>query len=131
MVYRVLLTGITSLKSETNRDITNGLICVGIGIWLLTQVFINIGSAIGLTPTKGLTLPLISYGGSSLLMILVALSMVIRISYERRLNALMEKEANIRVAKAKRKKNKDKEKDLNQEIKENTTEPQKQLEDSK
>ncbi|MDD6178167.1 MAG: putative lipid II flippase FtsW [Ruminobacter sp.] len=131
MVYRVLLTGITSLKSETNRDITNGLICVGIGIWLLTQVFINIGSAIGLTPTKGLTLPLISYGGSSLLMILVALSMVIRISYERRLYALMEKEANIRVAKAKRKKNKDKEKDLNQEIKENTSEPQKQLEDSK
>ena len=64
-------------------------------------------------------------------MILVALSMVIRISYERRLNALMEKEANIRVAKAKRKKNKDKEKDLNQEIKENTSEPQKQLEDSK
>lgn len=54
----------------------------GIGFWLSFQVMINIGVSIGVLPTKGLTLPFISYGGSSLIMNCVALAIALRISYE-------------------------------------------------
>lgn len=54
----------------------------GIGFWLSFQVMINIGVSIGVLPTKGLTLPLISYGGSSLIMNCVALAIALRVSYE-------------------------------------------------
>ena len=49
------------------------------------QTFINIGVNLGALPTKGLTLPLMSYGGSAILMNLVALAVVLRIDYENRL----------------------------------------------
>ncbi len=54
----------------------------GIGFWLSFQVIVNLGVSVGLLPTKGLTLPLMSYGGSSLIMNCVALAIVLRISYE-------------------------------------------------
>ncbi|MDP1574251.1 MAG: putative lipid II flippase FtsW [Coxiellaceae bacterium] len=54
----------------------------GIGLWLSFQVIINIGVNIGVLPTKGLTLPLISYGGSSLLVCCAAIGILLRISYE-------------------------------------------------
>ena len=57
----------------------------GIGIWIGFQAFINMGVNMGLLPTKGLTLPLMSYGGSGLLMNLVALAILLRIDYENRL----------------------------------------------
>ncbi len=57
----------------------------GFGIWIGLQVFINIGVNSGMLPTKGLTLPLMSYGGSSLLVMLMALAMILRIDYECRL----------------------------------------------
>jgi cell division protein FtsW len=56
----------------------------GIGIWLGFQAFINMGVNMGLLPTKGLTLPLMSYGGSGLLMNLVALAILLRIDWENR-----------------------------------------------
>lgn len=56
----------------------------GIGIWLGIQSFFNIGVNIGLLPTKGLTLPLISYGGSALWAMLVALALLLRVDYENR-----------------------------------------------
>lgn len=60
----------------------SGLVTQGVGIWFGVQAFINIGVCLGLLPTKGLTLPLISYGGSGLVMNLVALAMVARVDYE-------------------------------------------------
>jgi cell division protein FtsW len=61
-----------------------GLMCQGIGIWMGFQTFINMGVNLGLLPTKGLTLPLMSYGGSAILMNLVALALVLRIDFENR-----------------------------------------------
>jgi cell division protein FtsW len=52
------------------------------GIWLGMQSFINIGVNVGLLPTKGLTLPLMSYGGSSILVTLGWLGIVLRINHE-------------------------------------------------
>lgn len=57
-------------------------ICYGIGIWFGLQAFINIGVNMGVLPTKGLTLPLISAGGSSLLMACMALGLVTRVYIE-------------------------------------------------
>lgn len=54
----------------------------GIAFWLIYQTTINIGVNIGLLPTKGLTLPLISYGGSSLLSVSIAIAIIFRIDFE-------------------------------------------------
>jgi cell division protein FtsW len=54
----------------------------GIGIWLSMQAVINIGVNVGLLPTKGLTLPLMSYGGSSLIVCCMAVALLLRINYE-------------------------------------------------
>src|SRR5690606_18495880 len=54
----------------------------GFGIWLGLQTFINIGVNMGILPTKGLTLPLMSYGGSSMLVTLGWLGLVMRIYHE-------------------------------------------------
>ena len=62
-----------------------GLVAQGVGIWIGFQAFINIGVNLGALPTKGLTLPLMSYGGSAILMNLVSLAVVLRIDYENRL----------------------------------------------
>jgi cell division protein FtsW len=61
-----------------------GLMVQGIGIWLGGQAFINMGVNLGVLPTKGLTLPLMSYGGSALLVNLIALALVLRVDMENR-----------------------------------------------
>ncbi len=61
-----------------------GLVAQGVGIWMGFQSFINMGVNLGALPTKGLTLPLMSYGGSAILMNLIALAVVLRIDYENR-----------------------------------------------
>lgn len=62
-----------------------GLAAKGIGIWIGVQAFINMGVNLGLLPTKGLTLPLMSYGGSGVLLNCVGLAILLRIDYENRL----------------------------------------------
>jgi cell division protein FtsW len=61
-----------------------GLVAQGVGLWMGFQAFINMGVNLGALPTKGLTLPLMSYGGSAILLNLVALAVVLRIDYENR-----------------------------------------------
>jgi cell division protein FtsW len=61
-----------------------GLMTQGIGIWVGGQAFINMGVNLGVLPTKGLTLPLMSYGGSAILMNLVSLAIVLRVDQENR-----------------------------------------------
>jgi cell division protein FtsW len=61
-----------------------GLMVQGIGVWLGGQALINLGVNLGALPTKGLTLPLMSYGGSAILMNLIALAIVVRVDIENR-----------------------------------------------
>ena len=61
-----------------------GLFAQGIAIWFAGQAFINMGVNLGVLPTKGLTLPLMSYGGSAILMNFIALAIVLRVDIENR-----------------------------------------------
>jgi cell division protein FtsW len=60
----------------------SGLVAQGVGIWIGFQAFINMGVNLGALPTKGLTLPLMSYGGSAIMMNLIAIAVVLRIDAE-------------------------------------------------
>lgn len=61
-----------------------GLVAQGVGVWIGFQSFINIGVNLGALPTKGLTLPLMSYGGSAILLNLIAIAVVLRVDFENR-----------------------------------------------
>ena len=61
-----------------------GLVAQGVGVWMGFQAFINMGVNLGALPTKGLTLPLMSFGGSAILVNLVAIAVVLRIDIESR-----------------------------------------------
>jgi len=61
-----------------------GYVAYGIGIWIGLQAFINIGVNMGVLPTKGLTLPLMSYGGSSLVVMCIAIALLLRVDFETR-----------------------------------------------
>ena len=61
-----------------------GLYAQGIAIWMAAQAFVNMGVNLGVLPTKGLTLPLMSYGGSAIVVNMVALAVVVRIDVENR-----------------------------------------------
>lgn len=74
------------------NSIFQGYVVLGIGVWFCLQTFINIGAASGALPTKGLTLPLISYGGSSLLVCCCAIAVLLRVDYEYRLGLIGKKE---------------------------------------
>ncbi|CAM4205589.1 putative lipid II flippase FtsW [Bordetella tumbae] len=62
-----------------------GLVAQGVAIWIGVQAFINMGVCLGLLPTKGLTLPLMSYGGSGIVMNLIALAILLRVDIENRI----------------------------------------------
>jgi cell division protein FtsW len=62
----------------------SGLVAQGVGMWMGFQAFINIGVNLGALPTKGLTLPLMSYGGSAILLNLISIAVVLRVDYENR-----------------------------------------------
>lgn len=69
-------------RAEVHGNLFAAYLAYGIGVWLGIQGFINIGVNMGLLPTKGLTLPLMSYGGSSLIVVLAAIGLLLRIHYE-------------------------------------------------
>jgi len=70
--------------AEQGGNLFAAYLAYGIGTWLGIQAIINIGVNTGLLPTKGLTLPLMSYGGSSMLVSCVAIALLLRIDYETR-----------------------------------------------
>lgn len=80
--FRAMFIGRKAL--EINQRFS-GFLASSIGIWFGFQSIVNIGVATGMLPTKGLTLPLISYGGSSLLVISTAIVLLLRIDFEIRL----------------------------------------------
>ncbi|MGL4614925.1 MAG: cell division protein FtsW [Shewanella sp.] len=63
-----------------------GYLAYAIGIWICFQTVVNVGASIGMLPTKGLTLPFVSYGGSSLWVMTAAAMILLRIDYERRMS---------------------------------------------
>lgn len=79
LVTRIMIIGIMAHRNE--RPFA-GFLAYGIGLWIGLQAVVSMGVNLGVLPTKGLTLPLISSGGSSMLMILLALGVVLRIKYE-------------------------------------------------
>ena len=70
------------LKCVEMRRHFAGYCAFGIGLWMSLQSFVSIGVNLGLLPTKGLTLPMVSYGGSSVIMTCAALGLLLRVSYE-------------------------------------------------
>lgn len=81
VIFRAFHIGITAAKIE---KYFTALVAFGIGMWIGIQGAINMGVNIGLLPTKGLTLPLISYGGTSLMAGYMAIGVLIRIDQENR-----------------------------------------------
>lgn len=82
LVRRAFEIGRQAVRLES---VYSGLVAQGVGLWIGVQALINIGVAIGVFPTKGLTLPLVSYGGSSIVVTLCALGLLLRVDYENRL----------------------------------------------
>jgi cell division protein FtsW len=83
-LFMVLISRIFAIGARAHREDRPfaGNVAFGIGLWLGLQALVSIGVNLGVLPTKGLTLPLISSGGSSVLMTFVALGIVFRIRYE-------------------------------------------------
>ena len=83
-LFGALLARIFSLAMRAARTehFFEAYVATGLGTWLGLQTFINIGVNMGLLPTKGLTLPLISYGRSSLIVTIVAIAILLRIHHE-------------------------------------------------
>lgn len=81
-VWRALAIGNRAVEAG-NRF--SGFIAYGIALWIGLQTMINMGVNMGVLPTKGLTLPLMSYGGNSLVIGLLAIGLLFRIDFEHRL----------------------------------------------
>lgn len=79
LVKRAIEIGRTAIHLE---HIFSGLVAEGIGIWIGVQTFINVGVTSGLLPTKGLTLPFISFGGSAIMAVTAAVAILLRVDYE-------------------------------------------------
>ncbi|WP_238552177.1 putative lipid II flippase FtsW [Herminiimonas sp. CN] len=85
MFYWIIKRAFEIGRQAIALDLTfAGLVAKGVGIWIGVQTFINMGVNLGLLPTKGLTLPLMSYGGSGVLINCVGLAILLRIDYENR-----------------------------------------------
>lgn len=90
LVLRAMKIGRESLLITGNEDILKsqrfkGFFAFGISFWIFFQGFVNLGMALGLLPTKGLTFPLVSYGGSSLVIMSISIAILLRIDHENRL----------------------------------------------
>ncbi|MCC3702651.1 cell division protein FtsW [Rouxiella badensis] len=82
VAFRAMSIGRRALELDQRFS---GFLACSIGVWISFQALVNVGAAAGMLPTKGLTLPLISYGGSSLLIMSTALTLLLRIDFETRL----------------------------------------------
>ena len=79
LLWRVFKLGMRAFDSERFFE---AYLAIGIGTWLGLQAFINVGVNMGMLPTKGLTLPLISYGRSSLIVTMACIGLLLRIHHE-------------------------------------------------
>lgn len=79
LLYRIFRLAVRAFDAERCFE---AYVATGIGTWLGLQAFINVGVNMGMLPTKGLTLPLVSYGRSSLIVTMVAIGILLRIHHE-------------------------------------------------
>ena len=79
LLWRVFRLGIRAHNAERFFE---AYLAIGLGTWLGLQAFINVGVNMGMLPTKGLTLPLISYGRSSLIITMICIGLLLRIHHE-------------------------------------------------
>ncbi len=84
MIIRIF--GISKISTQLRNNFS-ALLAQGIGLWFGIQAAINIGVNVGFFPTKGLTLPFVSYGGSALLVTFIASGILMRIDYENKIKA--------------------------------------------
>ncbi|MDU6409796.1 MAG: cell division protein FtsW [Yersiniaceae bacterium] len=82
VAFRAMSIGRKALEIDQRFS---GFLACSIGVWFSFQALVNVGAAAGMLPTKGLTLPLISYGGSSLLIMSTAIVLLLRIDFETRM----------------------------------------------
>jgi len=99
----VFRTFMIARKAEACGNRFASYLAYGIGIWLGLQAFINIGVNMGVLPTKGLTLPLLSYGGSSLIVVSCSIGLLLRIAYESSNGQAMSKQQSNRKSTVQRK----------------------------
>ncbi len=85
LLWRIFALAMRAANSERFFE---AYLAIGLGSWLGLQAFINVGVNMGLLPTKGLTLPLISYGRSSLIVTMVAIGLLLRIHHELAVDAM-------------------------------------------
>ncbi|GAC15586.1 cell division protein FtsW [Aliiglaciecola lipolytica] len=85
LVFKALKLGNLALSAQRPFD---GYLAYAIGIWFSFQTAVNVGASAGVLPTKGLTLPLVSYGGSSLIVMAVSVAILIRIDFEIRVDGV-------------------------------------------
>jgi cell division protein FtsW len=79
LLWRIFRLAMRANESERHFE---AFLAIGIGTWFGMQAFINVGVNMGLLPTKGLTLPLISYGRSSLIVMMIAIGLLLRVHHE-------------------------------------------------
>ena len=86
LLYAILLWRAFAIAAAAaaREQVFHASLAFGLGVWLGAQAFVNIGVNMGLLPTKGLTLPLVSYGGSSLIVCMAAVGLLLRLSHETR-----------------------------------------------
>jgi len=82
VAFRAMSIGRRALELDQRFS---GFLACSIGVWFSFQALVNVGAAAGMLPTKGLTLPLISYGGSSLIIMSTAIVLLLRVDFETRL----------------------------------------------
>jgi len=85
LIWRIFRVGRNALHSLPSQAF-GGFVAYGIGLWISAQAMINIGVNVGVLPTKGITLPLMSYGGNSVIVLLFGLGLLFRIDFENRLS---------------------------------------------
>ncbi len=85
IVLKALRIGNVALTKERPFD---AYLAYAIGIWFSLQTAVNVGASAGILPTKGLTFPLLSYGGSSAIVMAVAVALLIRIDFELRVDGV-------------------------------------------
>jgi cell division protein FtsW len=85
LVFKALMLGKKALSKEKYFE---GFFAYSIGIWMSFQTAVNVGASAGIVPTKGLTMPLLSYGGSSMIIMTIAVVILIRIDHEIRLQSI-------------------------------------------
>jgi cell division protein FtsW len=79
LLWRIFNLAVRAVSAERFFE---AYIAIGLGTWLGLQAFINVGVNMGILPTKGLTLPLVSYGRSSLIITMIAIALLLRIHHE-------------------------------------------------